>query len=88
MEELGPFVTEKDVKIREKGICALSIILFYLPKDFLNEAELGFITSFYCDRLKDHHNIIPVVLKGILSIVSFVFIKIIFNYINNNYIII
>ena len=31
MEELGPFVTEKDVKIREKGICALSIILFYLP---------------------------------------------------------
>lgn len=70
VEELGPFVTEKDVKIREKGICALSIILFYLPKDFLNEAELGFITSFYCDRLKDHHNIIPVVLKGILSIVQ------------------
>ncbi|OAD54066.1 MMS19 nucleotide excision repair protein like protein, partial [Eufriesea mexicana] len=70
VEELGTFLTEKDVKLREKGICALSTILFHLPKDFLNENELDFMTSFYCDRLKEHHNIIPAVLKGILSIVQ------------------
>ncbi|KOC63670.1 MMS19 nucleotide excision repair protein like protein [Habropoda laboriosa] len=70
VEELGPFVTEKDVNIREKGIFALSSILSHLPTDFLNEAELHFITSFYCDRLKDHHSIIPIVLKGILTIVQ------------------
>ncbi|CAK9794946.1 MMS19 nucleotide excision repair protein [Anthophora plagiata] len=70
VEELGPFVTEKDVNIREKGISALSSILSHLPKDFLNEAELHFLTSFYCDRLKDHHSIIPIVLKGILTIVQ------------------
>lgn len=71
IEELRPFVTEKDVTIRNNGISALSTILFHLPKDFLNEDELCFITSFYCDRLKDHHRIIPAVVKGILTIVSF-----------------
>lgn len=70
VEELGPFVTDKDVGIREKGIDTLSSILSYLPKDYLNEAELGFITTFYCDRLKDHHNIIPAVIRGILAIVQ------------------
>ncbi|KAK1125132.1 hypothetical protein K0M31_006471 [Melipona bicolor] len=70
VEELKPFVTEKDVTMREKGISALSTILSHLSKDFLNEAELRFITSFYCDRLKDHCSIIPAVLRGILAIVQ------------------
>nr|XP_012153539.1 PREDICTED: MMS19 nucleotide excision repair protein homolog isoform X2 [Megachile rotundata] len=70
VEELGPFLTEKDVSIRDKGINILSTVLSYLPNNFLNEAELHFITSFYCDRLKDHHSIIPAVLKGILAIVQ------------------
>lgn len=70
VEELGPFVTDKDVSRREKGIETLSSILYYVPKDHLNETELHFITSFYCDRLKDHHSIIPTALRGILAIVS------------------
>ncbi|KZC14978.1 MMS19 nucleotide excision repair protein like protein, partial [Dufourea novaeangliae] len=70
VEELGPFVTDKSVSIREKGIDALSSILSHLPKDYLNEAELHFITSFYCDRLKDHHSIVPAVLRGILATVQ------------------
>ncbi|XP_076241898.1 MMS19 nucleotide excision repair protein [Calliopsis andreniformis] len=68
--ELGPFVTDKDVNIRERGIETLSSILSYLPKDYLNETELHFITSFYSDRLKDHHSIIPAALKGTLAIVE------------------
>ncbi|XP_054016831.1 MMS19 nucleotide excision repair protein homolog [Hylaeus anthracinus] len=70
VEELGPFVTDKDARTREKGIDALSSILSQLPKDYLNEAELHFIITFYCDRLKDHHSIIPAVLRGILAIVQ------------------
>ena len=70
VEELGPFLIEKDVSLREKGINALSTILSHLPNDFLNETELCFLTKFYCDRLKDHHTIIPTVLKGILTIVQ------------------
>ncbi|XP_076678333.1 MMS19 nucleotide excision repair protein [Andrena cerasifolii] len=70
VEELGPLLTDKDVSMREKGIDTLSIILYYLPKDYFNETELHFITSFYCDRLKDHHSTIPAVLKGILATVQ------------------
>lgn len=55
--------------MREGGVTALSSVLSQLPNDFLNESELHFITMFFCDRLKDHHSIIPVVLRGILAIV-------------------
>lgn len=79
VEELGPFLIEKDVSLREKGINALSTILSHLPNDFLNEAELHFLTKFYCDRLKDHHTIIPTVLRGILTIVSYTFYNLRFN---------
>lgn len=70
MEELGSFITDKAVSTREKGINSLSSILSHLSKEYLNENELSFVTSFYCDRLKDHHSIIPSALKGILAIVS------------------
>ncbi|XP_076650340.1 MMS19 nucleotide excision repair protein isoform X2 [Halictus rubicundus] len=70
VEELGPFVTDKDAGTREKGIDALSSILSHLPKDYLSESELSFVTTFYCDRLKDHHSIIPSALRGILAIVQ------------------
>ncbi|XP_076759252.1 MMS19 nucleotide excision repair protein isoform X1 [Xylocopa sonorina] len=70
VEELRPFVIEKDVHIREKGILTLSTILSHVPRDFLNESELQFITAFYCEKLKDHQNVIPAVLKGILAIVQ------------------
>jgi len=49
---------------------ALSSVLLQLPQDYLNESELYFITTFYCDRLKDHYSIIPSVLNGIQAIVS------------------
>nr|XP_033340790.1 MMS19 nucleotide excision repair protein homolog [Megalopta genalis] len=70
VKELGPFVTDKNLITREKGIDALSSILSHLPKEYLNENELCFVTAFYCDRLKDHHSIIPSVLRGILSLVE------------------
>ncbi|KAF7410203.1 hypothetical protein HZH68_004584 [Vespula germanica] len=72
VEELGSLVTNKDVSVREGGVTALSSVLSQLPNDFLNESELHFITMFFCDRLKDHHSIIPVVLRGILAIVQMI----------------
>lgn len=66
VEELGPALTSQTVEIRAKGTRMLSDTLNSLPVDFLNETQLNFITSFYCDRLKDHHSVIPAVILGIL----------------------
>ncbi|KAK2586153.1 hypothetical protein KPH14_001420 [Odynerus spinipes] len=72
VEELGPLLVNQDVSAREGGVAALSSVLSQLPNDFLNETELHFITLFFCDRLKDHHSIIPAVLRGILTIVQMI----------------
>lgn len=70
VKELGPLVTNEVVNVRERGITALSSILSEIPNDFLNESELHFIIEFYSDRLKDHHTILPAVIRGILTIVK------------------
>lgn len=73
VETLGLYMTDQNVLTREKGVTALSSVLSQLPQDYLTESELYFITMFYCDRTKDHYNIIPSVLNGILALVSIYF---------------
>ncbi|KAM0734168.1 MMS19 nucleotide excision repair protein [Formica fusca] len=70
VETLGFYMTDQNVLTREKGVTALSSVLSQLPQDYLTESELYFITMFYCDRIKDHYNIIPSVLNGILALVN------------------
>ncbi|XP_066598678.1 MMS19 nucleotide excision repair protein [Prorops nasuta] len=70
VEELGPFLIDKDVIRREKGVLILSSVLAQISSEFLHEAELHFLTNFYCDRLQDHHSIIPAIIQGILAIVQ------------------
>lgn len=70
VEELGPALTHKDVEIRLKGTKFLSDLLRELPNDLLDETQINFITSFYCDRMKDHHSIAPHVVTGLLAIVK------------------
>lgn len=70
VETLGSYMTDQDVGTREKGVTVLSSVMSQLSKDHLNESELHYITMFYCNRIKDHYNIIPSVLNGILAIVS------------------
>lgn len=48
-----------------KGTQILSATLAKLPKEFLTNDEVSFVFTFYCDRLKDHHNVIPPVIDGI-----------------------
>lgn len=69
VEELGEFLTNTDASVRENGVRSLSKILLNISNNFLNEQELQLMTLFYCDRLNDHHSIIPAIITGILAIV-------------------
>lgn len=70
VETLGSYMTDQNVLTREKGVTILSSVLTQISQDYLTESELYFITIFYCDRIKDHYNIIPSVLNGILALVN------------------
>ena len=69
MEKLGPLLTDKKPQLREKGMQILAEVLQKLPEDWLQKSETHFMTTFFCDRLKDHNVVIPPVLQGILAIV-------------------
>ncbi|KAG1677791.1 MMS19 nucleotide excision repair [Nymphon striatum] len=63
-------LTSTDVDDRCKGSRLLADIEHGLSKDFMSEKELEFVTAFFCDRLKDHHSVIPHVLYGLLAVDS------------------
>lgn len=50
----------------------LSAVLVNLPTDLLTSVQLNFISTFYCDRLKDHHSVVPNTLTGIEALVKMV----------------
>lgn len=68
VEKLGPTLTSPDVEKRAKGMNLLSSVLNDLPTDTLNATQLNFISTFYCDRLKDHHSVVPFTLPGIQAL--------------------
>lgn len=70
VEALGPHLTTTDVDIRAKTMHLLSSTLSNLDADFLNAVQLNFITTFYCDRLKDHHSVVPNTLTGIEALIK------------------
>ncbi|KAL5273707.1 MMS19 family protein [Megaselia abdita] len=70
VEQIGFALTSQSVDQRVKGTQILSATLTKLPKDFLNNEEVSFVFTFFCDRLKDHHNVIPAVIDGITALIS------------------
>lgn len=70
VEALGPFLTSTDVEIRGKTMRLLSSTLINLPTEFLNPVQLNFISTFYCDRLKDHHSVVPSTLSGVEALIK------------------
>lgn len=70
VEKLGPLLTDKKPELREKGTQILAEVLQNLPEDCLQKSEIHFMTTFFCDRLKDHNVVIPSVLQGILAIMQ------------------
>ncbi|VEN42211.1 unnamed protein product [Callosobruchus maculatus] len=71
IEQLGSYLTNPDVIQREKGVLALTVVLENLPTDFLQKQHIQVIARFYSDKLRDHHQILPAVFKGILRIIQF-----------------
>ena len=70
VEEMGFALTSTTVDLRVKGTKYLSVILSLLPRDFLNAKQLEFLTTFYADRLKDHHSVLPAVFEGWEALVA------------------
>lgn len=55
--------------LRIKATLLLSSVLCELAVDFLSAVQLNFIATFYCDRLKDHHSVVPNTLTGIQALI-------------------
>lgn len=70
VENMAGVLTDKNPENRAKGMNFLTKLLKQLPKDFLTELQLSFISKFYSDRLKDNHRVIPAVLEGYLCIIE------------------
>lgn len=68
VENLKDLLTDPEPSQRAVGLGVLSSVLQELPVDFLREDELQFVVTFFCDRLKDHHDVVPAALRGIRSI--------------------
>lgn len=67
---LGSVLTSTDTDIRARAINLLSSTLAELPNSFLSAAQLEFISTFYCDRFKDHHSVLPNTLSGAATLVK------------------
>lgn len=72
VENMGKVLTNSEATNRLKGMRFFTKILKEMPKNYLTEIQVNFISKFYIDRLKDHHSIIPAVLDGYLAIIEMV----------------
>ncbi|CAG2057245.1 unnamed protein product, partial [Timema podura] len=70
VEHLGDLLTNLNPELRRKGILTLAHVLDNLPVDFLGPDDLQYLVTFFCDRLKDHHTVIPATLQGIRATVK------------------
>lgn len=70
VESLAAVLTSEDKVIRKQGVEFLSWLLSKLPSNFLTTKELDYFSAFFCDRLADHHSIVPATLQGILHLVG------------------
>jgi len=68
-EELGFALSSPDTEERVAGTNLLSAVLVALPQDLLDERQLEFLSTFYMDRLRDHHNVMPAIIDGIDAMV-------------------
>ncbi|KAJ6669191.1 hypothetical protein lerEdw1_008000 [Lerista edwardsae] len=67
VETLGPPLKNADPRMRAQGIQMLSEVLLQCYS-LLQEKEVTHLVLFYENRLKDHHFVIPSVLKGLRAL--------------------
>lgn len=70
LEAFRPFVLATSPETRAKGVQLFSLTLVELPNDFLSTEQVEPITTFYCDRMKDHHSVLPSTLIGLEALVK------------------
>lgn len=70
VENMAKVLTNKEIENRAKGMKFFTKVLQQLPKEYLTDVQIKYISKFYTDRLKDNHRIIPLVLEGYLFIVA------------------
>lgn len=71
MELLSFMLTSNIVENRAKGTNLLAECMHCISSGTLNERELITIIQFFCDRLRDHHSIQPLVIYAFLGLTSF-----------------
>lgn len=71
VEELGSLLVDHSSLKRELGVEILTQVIEKLENRSLSADQLRFIATFYADRLKDHHQVIPPVIRGILALLKF-----------------
>lgn len=70
VENMSGALINKEAPIREKGMRFLTSLLKAIPKTYLTEQQVNFISKFYVERLKDNHIMIPSILEGYLAIID------------------
>lgn len=70
VENMAGVLTNKEAEHREQGMKFFTKVLKEIPRDYLTDMQIKFISKFYIDRLKDNHRVIPAVLEGYLYIVN------------------
>ncbi|XP_055905628.1 MMS19 nucleotide excision repair protein [Eupeodes corollae] len=69
-EKLGFALTSPTLELRINGTKLLSSVLSNLPRDHLTGEQLEFLATFYADRMKDQHNVLPPVIDGITALIN------------------
>lgn len=71
IEKLGHYMIDPDEFRRYQGTYILSEVLNKLPSKLLTHNEISKLIDFYCERIKDHFMILPVILKGLNALVIY-----------------
>ena len=71
LQNLGPYLTDKNLGKRKIGLNFLSQFLSHLPANFCDFQECEVFAKFYEDRINDHHSLIPAIICGIEALIKF-----------------
>ncbi|XP_060576580.1 MMS19 nucleotide excision repair protein homolog [Ruditapes philippinarum] len=65
IENLGDYLTNKEHTVRARATRLIADILHELPVKFLNLKQVTLLSTFLCEKLKDHHSLQPQALYGL-----------------------
>ncbi|XP_045188984.2 MMS19 nucleotide excision repair protein homolog [Mercenaria mercenaria] len=65
IEDLGDYLTNKEHAIRARATRLIADILHELPVNFVNHNQVSLLSTFLCEKLRDHHSLQPQALYGL-----------------------